>query len=435
MRSNRDRISIFRMMICLAVVMWMAACAEKPAEPPISEETRPAESATGDAPAPSQPEHFVYDIPCEPSRVVRETVRPGQNLSEILLAYNVSHGVIHEAAQSFRKVFDPRSLKAGNPYSIICESDSRDTARYFIYEKNPVDYVVFDLADPLKVYTGSKEVQTRIREESGTIDTSLWDAFVQQELDFELALRLAEIYAWTIDFHHLQPEDHFRIIFEENHVKDQPVGPGKILAARFRHNGRDFYAFYFPQENGDGYYDETGEGMKRAFLKAPLKYTRISSRYTKKRFHPVLKQYRAHLGVDYAASHGTPIMAVGDGLVTNAQSDKYNGKYVKIKHSKTYTSQYLHMSRFHGGIKAGHRVRQGDVIGYVGATGLATGPHLCFRLWKKGKQVNPLKEDLPHSLPLEASLLPAFRKKAAALKKRLDLETPEALSAAGETAP
>jgi len=189
-------------------------------------------------------------------------------------------------------------------------------------------------------------------------------------------------------------------------VNDKPAGMPRIVASEFMHRGRNFPAFAFDQGEGLDYFDETGASLRKAFLKAPVSFSRISSRFNKRRFHPVLKKVKAHLGTDYAAPRGTEIVAVGDGVVTKASYTKGNGKYVKIRHNGTYTTQYLHMSRRN--VKEGQAVRQGDVIGYVGSTGLATGPHVCFRFWKNGRQVDHLKEDFPPSTPIKEEAKGSF---------------------------
>jgi murein DD-endopeptidase MepM/ murein hydrolase activator NlpD len=211
---------------------------------------------------------------------------------------------------------------------------------------------------------------------------------------------MSQVYAWTIDFSRIQAGDRFRILYDRDWVDGKAVGMPRVLAAEFVHRGRNFPAYAYDQGDGTDHFDETGASLRKAFLKAPVEFSRISSRFDKKRFHPVLKKVKAHLGTDYAAPHGTPIVAVGDGVVIKASYTKGNGKYVKIRHNGTYTTQYLHMSRRN--VKEGQAVRQGDVIGYVGSTGLATGPHVCFRFWKNGQQVDHLREEFPPSTPIES---------------------------------
>jgi len=398
-----------------ALVLWMlciSAC---------SDVTEKAQPPAEKKPLVLKPHRVEYGIDCDDFQVVKDTVQPHQNLSDILLKYDVPNSAIHDAAVASKAIFDLRTMKAGNPFCIIHNTDSSKKVRYFVYELNPVDYVVFDFDDPIKVSLGKKSVQLKTKTVSGRIESSLWDTLTEQQLDIELAIKLSEIYAWAIDFHHLQKEDTFRVVFEEIFVEGEPIGIGKIQAARFDHNDKKFYAFYFEQDAQGSYYDQHADSMEKAFLKAPIKFSRITSGFSKRRFHPILKKYKAHFGIDYAAKTGTPIMSTGDGVVVKAGYDKNNGKYVKIRHNGVYTTQYLHMSRFASGIKRGRNVRQGEVIGYVGSTGLATGPHLCYRFWKNGRQVNPSKEDIPSVEPVGKEYLDRFNGQMANLKQQLDL--------------
>ena len=238
----------------------------------------------------------------------------------------------------------------------------------------------------------------------------------KQGADPLLAIELSEIYAWTIDFYRIQKGDAFEILYLENYVEGQSIGVDKILSCTFTHFNKPFQAYFFEGENEKGFFDEKGNNLKKAFLKAPVKFSRISSGYSRRRFHPVQKRFKAHLGTDYAAPKGTPIVAVGDGVISQARYKANNGNYVKMRHNSVYETQYLHMSKIKNGIRPGVRVSQGDVIGYVGSTGLATGPHVCFRFWKNGTQVNHRNEELPASDPLTQTSRPAFTK----LKTELD---------------
>jgi len=393
-------------------MLYISACSDvtEKAQPPVEKK----------API-LKPHRVEYGIDCDDFQVVKDTVQPHQNLSDILLKYDVPNSTIHDAAVESKAIFNVRTMKAGNPFCIIHSTDSSKKVRYYVYELNPVDYVVFDFDDPIKVSLGKKPVQLQTKTVSGRIESSLWDTLTEQELDMELAIKLSEIYAWAIDFHHLQKEDTFRVIFEEIFVEKKPIGIGQILAARFDHKDKNFYAFYFEQNAHGSYYDQHADSMEKAFLKAPIKFSRITSGFSKRRFHPVLKKYKAHRGIDYAAKTGTPIMSTGDGVVLKAGYDKNNGKHVKIRHNGIYTTQYLHMSKFAPEIKRGRNVRQGEVIGYVGSTGLATGPHLCYRFWKNGRQVNPSKEDIPSVEPVGKEYLDRFNRQIANLKQQVDL--------------
>lgn len=349
-----------------------------------------------------------FGIPVDSFHVVENKVKRNQNLSEILLPYHVSFSTISELAQKSREVFNVRRIAAQKNLTIFCDQDSARTARYLVYEPNLTEYVVFHLKDSLHVSLHQKEVRVEERSIYGSIQSSLAQTVAEAGGSPALTSMLVDVYAWQIDFFRIQKNDWFKVIYEEKSVDGQAVGIGKILAVQFGHGGHEFSAFYFDQGNGIDYFDLEGNSLRKAFLKAPLNYTRISSRYTRKRFHPVQKRWKAHLGTDYAAPTGTPIRSVGDGTIVAATYHSGNGNYVKVKHNGTYTTQYLHMSKIAKGIKPGTRVQQGQTIGYVGSTGLATGPHLCFRFWKNGQQVDALKVDIPPSEPIDAENKAAF---------------------------
>ena len=365
-------------------------------------------------------QHVEYGINCKDLILIKDTVQPHQNLSDILSKYKVPNTVIHAVAFSSRPVFDVRKIKAGNPFCIIRYNNPTQKVRYFVYEINPVDYVVFKLEDPTTISLGKKPVLIEIETVSESIDSSLWETLTEKQLDPELTIKLSEIYAWTIDFHHLQKGDSFQAIFEKKFIRGKSIGLGRIKAARFYHKGKFFYAFYFDQDAHGSYFDEHADSLEKVFLKSPIKFSRITSGYSKRRFHPILKKYKAHFGIDYAAKTGTPIMSTGDGVVVRTGYDSKNGRYVKIKNNGIYTTQYLHMSRIARGIKPRVKVEQGDIIGYVGSTGLATGPHLCYRFWKNGRQINPFKEDIPSIEPVKKENLQQFNQQMAELNQQLN---------------
>jgi murein DD-endopeptidase MepM/ murein hydrolase activator NlpD len=351
-------------------------------------------------------------------QVRKGKVNQGELLSDILQKYQVAYPDIHQLVENARDTFDVRKIRAGNDFLVLFDKDSAGVAQYLIYEKDNEEYVVFCLQDSLYAYCGKKPVEFRQKEISGTITSSLYEALTDQGSSGELAMKMADLYAWTIDFYRIQKGDGFRVIFEEKLIDGESVEAGKILAASFNHKGENYYAFFYDLDSIGNYFDEKGNSLKKAFLKAPLKFSRISSRYSKQRFHPVLKKYKAHLGTDYAAPHGTPILAVGDGVVSKSGFTNGNGNYVKIKHNATYETQYLHMSK--RAVKEGERVRQGDVIGYVGSTGLATGPHVCFRFWKNGEQVDHLAEKFPASNPIPDNEKAQYEPFVRSWMKRLD---------------
>ena len=325
-------------------------------------------------------------------------VRSGQSLSHILAPAGVSAAQLHGMATDQKAVFDVRRMKAGNDWSLFSGPDG--SPRHFAYTISSKEYVVFDLTDQGRARRGQFPSETRRGYVEGEVHGSLYQVLEDEGHSTTLALAMSQVYAWTIDFSRIQAGDRFRILYDRDWVGGSPVGMPRILAAEFVHRGRNFPAYAYDQGEGVDHFDETGASLRKAFLKAPVEFSRISSRFDKKRFHPVLKKVKAHLGTDYAAPHGTPIVSVGDGVVVKASYTKGNGKYVKVRHNSTYTTQYLHMSRRN--VKEGQAVRQGDVIGYVGSTGLATGPHVCFRFWKNGQQVDHLREEFPPSTPIEA---------------------------------
>jgi len=351
---------------------------------------------------------IVYGIPTDSLRIVEAVVQRGENLSQLLASYNISPATVYQLAQQAKKVFPVRRIAAHRPYTILHALDSARTARYFIYEPDQVSYVIYDLRDSLAVTLVERKVEVLERSLAGIIENSLFESMVAAGGSPQLVNTFADIYAWRLDLNRIQPGDKFKLIYEEKVVEGQTIGFGALKAAYFEHEGRPIYAIAFDQGTGTGYYDQEGKSLKKAFLREPLEYSRISSRYTMNRFHPVQKRYKPHLGTDFAARAGTPIRTVGDGLVLEARYSRGNGYYVKIKHNKTYTTQYLHMSRFARAIRAGARVKQGQTIGYVGSTGLATGPHLCFRFWKNGRQVDALRVKLPSADPVSKQHMEAF---------------------------
>lgn len=332
------------------------------------------------------------------------TVRSGQSLSHLLSPAGVSAQMLHAMATGEREAFDVRRMKAGNDWSLFSGPDG--TPRHFAYTISSKEYVVFDLTDQGRARRGQFPSETRRGYVEGEVRGSLYQVIEDEGHSTTLALAMSQVYAWTIDFSRIQAGDRFRILYDRDWVDGKAVGMPRVLAAEFVHRGRNFPAYAYDQGDGTDHFDETGASLRKAFLKAPVEFSRISSRFDKKRFHPVLKKVKAHLGTDYAAPHGTPIVAVGDGVVIKASYTKGNGKYVKIRHNGTYTTQYLHMSRRN--VKEGQAVRQGDVIGYVGSTGLATGPHVCFRFWKNGHQVDHLREEFPPSTPIESDHVDRF---------------------------
>lgn len=344
---------------------------------------------------------MLFNLPEDSFKIERGEIRSGQNLSDLLSKKGISMSQIDDISKRSRTVFDVRKMKVKNLYYFFMNRNDSSKAEYFIYEIDPVDYVVFQLTDSLRIYRESKPIVTQIKTASGTITSSLWNSMAAQALNTGLIMELADIYQWTIDFYGIQKGDKYKVIYEEDFVSGKSIRVGRIFAALFVHNNEDFYAFRFTQNNEDSYFDQNGKSLKTAFLKAPLKFSRISSQFSNARFHPVLKIYRPHHGVDYAAPTGTPVVSIGDGtVVAKGYQASGGGNYLKIKHNSAYTTSYMHLKGFAAGISQGVRVKQGQLIGYVGSTGLSSGPHLDFRVFLNGSPINPLSMKAPPTDPI-----------------------------------
>ena len=366
----------------------------------------------------TEPKNTLYGIPVDSFYVERGRIKKNQNLSEILAKYNIPDGSYNQILDKSKGIFDLRKIRYGHSYTVFLTVDTLYEVRYFVYEHTPVDYVLFDLTDSVKVEVRKKEVNIADRIAAGTINSSLWDVIVEKKLEPELALQLSEIFAWTIDFFELQAGDSFKVIYQELYVDTSLVGMGRISAAFFRHMQNDYYAIPFVQDSVESYFDIDGNSLRRVFLKAPLRYSRISSRYSHSRLHPILKIRRPHHGIDYAAPVGTPVQAVGDGEVIKVDYDNEGGYMLKIRHNSVYTTSYMHLSRYEKGIREGAFVKQGDIIGYVGSSGLSTGPHLDFRFYRNNQPVDPLKVEAPPVAPVREENMQAFDSvKAIALRR------------------
>jgi len=345
---------------------------------------------------------YEYNILVDSFNVIKGFVKSGQTMGEILYLNHINHFEINRIVEKSKGIFDVRRVNTGKKYTVICASDSTKKAQYFIYEIDATNYIVFDLRGEIDVYKGKKPVTVKLKTASGTIKSSLWLTMEEQKLSPKLTAELSTIYAWTIDFFKIQKNDGFKVYYEDKYIDGEYIGIGRLLAAEFTHKGQDFYSFYYKEnENFGDYYDEQGKTLRKAFLMAPVDYKRISSRYSKRRKHPVTGRWKGHFGTDYAAERGTPIWSTANGTIIAASYTKNNGNYVKVRHNGTYTTQYLHMSKIKPGIRKGVYVKQGDIIGYVGSTGLATGPHVCYRFWKNDKQVDPFKQKLPPGDPIK----------------------------------
>lgn len=363
-----------------------------------------------------------YGIEVDDFYVCTERIRPNENLSTILSRYDLPYEVIHEVADKSKNVFDVRNLRVGKSYCIMRSTDSTEQVRYFIYEQDPVNYVVYDFSDTIDVYKGRKPTYTRSRQGSGIINSSLWQTLTENDLDPNMAVRLSEIFAWSIDFYRIHKGDRFKILFDETYVEGERIGVGEIAGVWFQHQGRDYYGYkYAIDDTTTDYFDENGNSLRKAFLKAPLEFRRISSRFNRRRFHPVLKRRRPHLGTDYAAPTGTPVWSIGDGTVVKRAYNRGAGNHIEIRHNGTYSTRYLHLSKFAAGLTQGGRVKQGEIIGYVGTTGLSTGPHLHFEMIKNGGHVDAMQEDIPPGDPVPEECRPSFEQIRDQLTRQLNV--------------
>lgn len=354
--------------------------------------------------------------------VVQDTIRDGDTFGSILEKQNLGKLKVYDIVEKVKDTFDVRLMRIDKPYTILRSKGKSKKIRAFIYQPDRLSYYVIDLKDSIKVYKHIEPVTIRRRTIAGKLDGSLSETLVKKGVDGALAVSISKVYAWSIDFFKLQKGDKFAVTFTERYINDSIYdGVDSLKCSFFEYKGKLIYAFPFsqdPNSNKLEYFDEEGKALKNFFLKAPLKYVNITSRYSKNRFHPVQQIWKAHKGTDYAAPYGAPIMTTASGVVEQTGFTAGNGNFVKIKHNKTYSTQYLHMSKIIA--RRGKRVNQGDIIGKVGSTGLATGPHVCYRFWKNGVQVDALRLKLPNSEPMNKKNLPKFLEQIAPLKKELD---------------
>ncbi len=357
----------------------------------------------------------LYGIPLDIYSVQEGKVGRNQTLSDLLQPLGLTLQEIYQISLLPDSLVNERKIKQGNRYLFYSLGDTisehpLQAKKIFIYEKDLLNFVAISIdPDTLWARNGQKPVEKRLRVASGTIETSLWESMLATDANPMLAIELSEIFAWTIDFFGIQKGDRYKVIYEESFVDSNSLGIDKITGAWFYHNENDFWAIPFVQDSVRSFFDEEGNSLRKAFLKAPLRFSRISSGFSHSRYHPVLKIRRPHHGVDYAAPTGTPVQTVGDGVITRVGYQKNGGgNYVKIKHNSVYSTTYMHLSGFGKGVRQGVYVKQGDVIGYVGSSGLSTGPHLDFRFYKNGSAVNPLKVEAPPVEPVHEKNLQAY---------------------------
>jgi murein DD-endopeptidase MepM/ murein hydrolase activator NlpD len=409
--SNSTRINILSFLLLIFLTLFFTSCSEE------------VESYTGEVHAATIDSIVVDEFGINNTDLIefKGKVKKNETLTDLLLPYKIYLPQIQKIASTSKDIFDVRKIIPGKAYTAYVTKDSLRQLKYFVYENNPLDYTVFDLSDTIKVLRKSKPVVTVEKQLAGVIETSLYETMMELGASIQLALKLSEVYQWQIDFYGIQSGDYFKVIYDQDYVDGKFFRVGKIKAAYFNHRGTGYYGFHFAQSDKEDYFDEEGNSLQKQFLKAPLKFNRISSRYSGNRFHPILKRYRPHRGIDYAAPIGTPVRAVGDGRVIEKRRSNSAGKLIKIRHNGTYTSGYLHLSRYGKGIRKGSMVKQGDVIGYVGSTGLSTGPHLDFRFWKHGSLVNYLKLNFPSSHPVDKEHLEDFERQKNIMYARLSM--------------
>lgn len=362
--------------------------------------------AVSDA-GPNLPEFDKYGMPVGRYQISDGIVRRNKTFSDLLAPFDISYANVVSLAASTKETFDVRRIRAGRPYRVYLDHMS-NVPEYFVYDQDQTSYVVFRLLGTPSAEVVERPSSLRRRTISGVINSSLYETLQELDVNPFLAIRMSEVFAWQIDFYRILKGDSFQIVYDEIWVGDHQIDIGEVHAARFTHFGEDYFAFHYADDTVDDFYDAAGQSVRKAFLIAPVAYSRISSGYSGRRYHPVLKRYRSHLGTDYVADYGTPIHATGDGVVEVAGFTSANGNWVKIRHNGTYTTGYLHMSRIAKGIRPGVHVDQGRVIGYVGSTGLATGNHVCYRFWKDRVQVDHRRQKLPSVGPIPPEHRSAF---------------------------
>jgi len=394
---------IFHMLLCAAVGL-AAACGEKGAQ-------TGDEESIGNA-----PKNLIYGIDADLYRLERGEVQSGETLGRILNRFGVSPVEIDRLDRKAAGLWPLRNIRAGHAYTAFIHEDSLHTPHldYLAYERNASQYVVFGFhndtpgVDSVSVTLGEREYEIRRRKRSAVIESSLWNAMTAGDMPYSLAAEVEDIYQWTISFFNVQKGDRFTVIYDEKFIDTVSVGIGRIWGVKFTHYGKDYYAIPFRQNKRVEYWEADGASLRKQMLKAPLKYTRVSSKFTYARRHPIYKTVRPHTGVDFAAPKGTPVVAVADGVVTFKGWGGGGGNTLKIKHAGNMMTGYLHLSGYAKGIRQGAHVSQGQLIGYVGSTGASTGPHLDYRVWRNGKPIDPLKIPQEPSEPVSEKNRAAF---------------------------
>ena len=378
------------------------------------------EAGTQDVHVEDSSEVHVLGFNPDSLRCVEGKVKSGQFFSNLFGALGMSAQEAYNLAQACDTLFDVKTLRVGNTYRAYYSSEDR--LEYMVYDRDRMHCVVFDCTEPYDLWIYEKPVTRNERYADVTINSSLWNDMLAADVSPLLILSLSDIYAWTVDFFGLQKGDRFRVLYQETVCDGDVIAVDTVRYAVFSHSGQDFPAIMYDQKDGGNlWWNEKGESMRKAFLKAPLKFSRISSGFSYARKHPVTRKVQPHTGVDYAAPKGTPVMTIGDGVITSMKYEGAGGNTIRIRHNSVYSTAYLHLSGYAKGLKVGQRVRQGEVIGYVGSTGRSTGPHLDFRVWKNGTPINPLKMDSPPAEPLKQENMEAFNETWQSYQHQIDV--------------
>jgi murein DD-endopeptidase MepM/ murein hydrolase activator NlpD len=364
---------------------------------------------------------FKFGFDTEEFHFATSRLKNNQFVGQILNDNGISYSKVAKLEEVAKDVFDVRNIRAGKRYHLVKKDSCQDAALAFIYEPNPLRYVIYDFRDSVAVDMIEKDYSIVVETASGEIKSSLWQSMTDQDINPGVIDLMEDALASSVSFYHTKKGDKFKVIYERKYIDGKAVSLGRMLGAYYQNKYGEYYSVYYENDLYTGFYDMEGRPSKKTFLKSPIKGSaRISSRYNLRRLHPIKKRRIPHLGTDYAAPYGTPIMAVADGVITKATYNRNNGRYVKMRHDNTYETQYLHMQRFAKGIRPGVNVSQGSIIGYVGSTGLATGPHVCFRFWKNKRQIDHLKENFPPADPMPKEELPEYFELRDSIRNMLD---------------
>jgi murein DD-endopeptidase MepM/ murein hydrolase activator NlpD len=364
---------------------------------------------------------FKFGFDTESHHFETSRIKHNQFVGQILTENGITYSRVAELEEKAKDVFDVRNIRAGKRFHLVKKDSCTDDALAFIYEPNPLRYVIYDFRDSVDVKVIEKDYSLIVEMASGEIKSSLWQSMTNQGINPGVIDLMEDALASSVSFYHTKKGDKFKVIYERKYIDGEPVSLGKMLGAYYQNKYGEYYSVYYENDLYTGFYDMEGRPSKKTFLKSPIKGSaRISSRFNRRRLHPIKKRRIPHLGTDYAAPYGTPIMAVADGVITKATYNKNNGRYVKMRHDGTYETQYLHMQRFAKGIRPGVYVSQGATIGYVGSTGLATGPHVCFRFWKNRRQIDHLRENFPPADPMPEDELPEYFEMRDSIRTMLD---------------